>query len=115
MCQGQLRKTPLLKPGEYGIFYSFCPYFSTHPSLKLGTPIPTQKAFLELARQWLYSQKVLMCYLQNCGHDRLSWKQKIFSSFMFSVSLKIPLKPTRARVPEIMGGGRGVGLTLPLV
>ena len=57
MCQEQFGKVPS-ETWEMWHFSSFCPYFSTHPSLKLRIPTPKENTFLELARQWLLSHKI---------------------------------------------------------
>ena len=61
ICQRQFGKMP--ETWEIWHFSSFCPYVSTHLSLKLGTLTPTKSIYLELARQWLSSNKILICYL----------------------------------------------------
>ena len=51
-------------------FPRFCPYLSTHPSLKSGTPIPTKITFLKLTRQEVSCHKRFVCYLLNVSYDR---------------------------------------------
>ena len=59
ICYKGYSNVPGTKPGRHDIF-QFYPYFSSHPSLKSGTP--TKVNFLKYARHGLSCYNVLFCY-----------------------------------------------------
>ena len=63
--QGQMVEIPLQSPGKLNIF-QFCPYVSTYPSLKSGTPTPIKILFSKLTRIDLSSHKVYSLEVESC-------------------------------------------------